>query len=119
MQNDQTRIPRAGSSSMNKTDLIKRLAATHPDLLSGDVARIVDTVLEEMAAALCQGQRVELRGFGSFDLRRRPARVGRNPRTGAQVEIPAKAALHFKTGKDLNRRLNEDAHAASPEVAAR
>lgn len=101
---------------MNKSDFIKRLMAIHPDLPSRDVVRIVDTVLDEIAVALSQGQRVELRGFGSFDVRRRPARVGRNPRTGAQVRVSAKAALHFKTGKDLHRLLNKDADAGPPQV---
>jgi integration host factor subunit beta len=85
--------------------------ATHPDLLPGDVSRVVDTVLGEIATALSQGRRVELRGFGSFDVRRRRPRVGRNPRTGVAVKVPAKSVLHFKSGKDLRDHLNEDADA--------
>ena len=96
---------------MNKSDLIKRLAATHSDLLRRDVSRVVDAVLEEIAAALGQGRRVELRGFGSFDVRRRRPRIGRNPRTGTTVKVPAKSVLHFKSGKELRDHLNEDADA--------
>ena len=92
---------------MNKSELIKLLADTHPELPLRDMARVVDTVLDEITAALSQGQRVELRGFGSFDLRQRRARIGRNPRTGEQLEVPAKVVPHFKTGRGLYHRLNE------------
>ena len=71
-----------------------------------DVQRIVDTVFEQIGSALARGNRVELRGFGAFSLRTRSERVGRNPRTGDEVAVPRKAALHFKIGKELLERLN-------------
>lgn len=94
---------------MTKSDLIKRLVLTHPDLSHHDVERIVDTVLGTITIALCRAQRVELRGFGSFSVRQHDSRTGRNPRAGAKVTVPAKAVPHFKTGKALFERLNEAA----------
>ena len=92
---------------MTKSELIARLAAAHPHLYHRDVERIVTTVFEEIAAALSRGDRVELRGFGAFSVRQRSSRVGRNPRTGAEVRVPNKVVPYFKTGKDLRVRLNE------------
>lgn len=92
---------------MTKSDLIKRLAITHSDLLHHDVERILDTVLETITMALCRAQRVELRGFGSFSVRQHESRIGRNPRSGATVAIPAKTVPHFKAGKELFDRLNK------------
>lgn len=94
---------------MTKSDLIKRLAVTHSDLLQHDIERIVDTIFETITIALSQGQRVELRGFGSFSIRQRNPRIGRNPRTGAEVTVPARDVPHFKTGKELFDRLNRAA----------
>lgn len=91
---------------MTKSDLIKRLAEANPHLRLVDVERIVGTVFEQITAALERGDRVELRGFGAFSVRGRAARVGRNPRTGAEVAVPDKVVPHFKTGKDLRERLN-------------
>jgi integration host factor subunit beta len=91
---------------MTKSDLIKRLAAANPHLYLRDVERIVATVFEEIGAALSRGDRVELRGFGAFSVRARNARVGRNPRTGNEVQVPDKAVPYFKTGKELRERLN-------------
>jgi len=70
------------------------------------VERIVTTIFEEISSALASGDRVELRGFGAFSVKRRGARVGRNPRTGASVSVEAKAVPFFKTGKQLRERLN-------------
>ena len=92
--------------AMTKSDLIKRLADANPHLFLRDVERIVSTVFEEVTQALVRGDRVELRGFGAFSVRQRGSRVGRNPRTGDEVEVPDKAVPYFKTGKELRERLN-------------
>ena len=91
---------------MTKSDLIKRLAEANPHLYQRDIERILSTVLEEIAAALARGDRVELRGFGAFSVRERAARLGRNPRTGEDVRVPDKVVPYFKTGKELRDRLN-------------
>ena len=91
---------------MTKSELIAQLAADNPHLRQPDVELIVATIFDEIAAALARGDRVELRGFGAFSVKRRPARVGRNPRTGETVPVPAKAVPFFKTGKELRERMN-------------
>ena len=91
---------------MIKSELIARLAGENPHLAMRDVERVVNTIFERISAELAEGGRVELRGFGAFSTRERPARTGRNPRTGAPVEVPAKATPFFKSGKDLRLRLN-------------
>ena len=91
---------------MTKSELIARLAAKNPHLYQRDVERIVATIFDEIAAALSEGDRVELRGFGAFSVKRRDARVGRNPRTGAAVHVSEKYVPFFKTGKQLRERLN-------------
>jgi integration host factor subunit beta len=91
---------------MTKSELVARLAAANPHLYHRDVERIVSTVFEEIAAALARGDRVELRGFGAFSIKRRDARLGRNPRTGEAVNVTAKYIPYFKTGKELRERLN-------------
>jgi integration host factor subunit beta len=93
---------------MIKSELIARLAEANPHLYQRDVERIVSTVFDEVSAALARGDRVELRGFGSFSVKRRPARVGRNPRTGEAVNIAEKFVPFFKTGKELRERLNQN-----------
>jgi len=92
---------------MTKSELILRLAESNPHLYQRDVERIVATVFDEISAALARGQRVELRGFGAFSVKRRDARQGRNPRTGEQVAVTSKRIPFFKTGKQLRDRLNE------------
>ena len=92
---------------MIKSELIARLAEANPHLFQRDVERIVSTVFEEMTSALTRGGRVELRGFGAFSVKRRPARIGRNPRTGDTVHVAEKFVPFFKTGKDLRQRLNK------------
>lgn len=94
------------NKAMIKSELIARLAEANPHLYQRDVERIVSTVFDEVSAALARGDRVELRGFGSFSVKRRPARVGRNPRTGAAVNVAEKHVPFFKTGKELRERLN-------------
>ena len=91
---------------MIKSELIARLAEQNPHLYQRDVERIVATVFDEITGALRRGDRVELRGFGAFSVKRRPARIGRNPRTGASVAVAEKHVPFFKTGKELRERLN-------------
>jgi integration host factor subunit beta len=91
---------------MTKSELIARLAELNPHLYQRDVERIVTTIFDEIATALARGDRVELRGFGAFSVKRRDARLGRNPRTGQSVDVSEKAVPFFKTGKLLRERLN-------------
>ena len=93
---------------MIKSELILHLAERNPHLYQRDIERIVSTVFDEISAALARGDRVELRGFGAFSVRSRPARAGRNPRTGEQVSVKAKHVPFFKSGKELRERLNAD-----------
>jgi integration host factor subunit beta len=91
---------------MTKSELIMRLAERNPHLYQRDIERIVATIFGEIAAALSRGDRVELRGFGAFSVKRREARIGRNPRTGDSVPVEDKHIPFFKTGKQLRDRLN-------------
>ena len=91
---------------MTKSELIARLLTNHRHLSRRDVEIIVDTIFGEIATAMSQGGRAELRGFGTFSVKERRNHVGRNPRTGAAVEVGAKHLPHFKTGRLLKRRLN-------------
>ncbi|MGY6588523.1 MAG: integration host factor subunit beta [Wenzhouxiangella sp.] len=92
---------------MTKSELIERLAATQPHLSQADVELAVRCILEQLSKALSEGDRIEIRGFGSFSLHYRPARMGRNPKTGEPVALPAKHVPHFKPGKALRERVNE------------
>ncbi len=92
---------------MVKSELIMRLAELNPHLYQRDIERIVSTVFEEVSQALARGDRVELRGFGAFSVKRRAARVARNPRTGAAVNVAEKHVPFFKTGKELRLSLNQ------------
>jgi integration host factor subunit beta len=92
---------------MIKSELVARLAVRYPHLYHRDVERVVSTVLDEITAALAKGDRVELRGFGAFSVKVRPARQGRNPRTGAPVDVEEKRVPFFRTGKELRERLND------------
>jgi integration host factor subunit beta len=91
---------------MIKSELIQKIAQANPHLYQRDVEHIVNAILDEIVAALSRGDRVELRGFGAFSVKQRPARLGRNPRTGAQVPVDQKAVPFFKTGKEMRERLN-------------
>ena len=91
---------------MIKSELIQKIAAANPHLYHRDVERIVSTVLDSISAALASGDRVELRGFGAFSVKVRPARQGRNPRTGETVAVEEKRVPFFRTGKELRERLN-------------
>ena len=96
-------------TQMTKSELIARLAARNPHLYQRDVERIVATVFDQISKALASGDRVELRGFGAFSVKNRPARMGRNPRTGAHVSVEKKSVPFFKTGKEMRERLNRPA----------
>ena len=92
---------------MLRSELIAKLAAEHSEMRPREVERIVDVVFDEITAALERGDRVELRGFGAFSVRKREARTGRNPRTGATVKVSEKHVPFFKAGKELRARLND------------
>ena len=92
--------------AMTKSELIQHLAERNPHLYQRDVERIVTTIFDEISNALSRGDRVELRGFGAFSVKRREARQGRNPRTGQTVSVAEKWVPFFKTGKQLRDRLN-------------
>jgi integration host factor subunit beta len=94
-----------------KSELVQRIADRNPHLYLRDVENVVNAILDEITAAMARGDRVELRGFGAFSVKRRNARTGRNPRTGEQVEVEEKAVPFFKTGKELRERLNNGADA--------
>ncbi|MGH2342051.1 integration host factor subunit beta [Segnochrobactraceae bacterium EtOH-i3] len=91
---------------MIKSELVQKLAERNPHLYQRDVENIVNAILDEITQALVNGDRVELRGFGAFSVKNRPARVGRNPRTGDKVDVGEKSVPFFKTGKELRERLN-------------
>ena len=91
---------------MTKSELIEVLAQRQKHLAANDVELAVKGVLEQMSQALANGDRIEIRGFGSFSLHYRPARMGRNPKTGESVALPGKHVPHFKPGKQLRERVN-------------
>ncbi|PPR77507.1 MAG: Integration host factor subunit beta [Alphaproteobacteria bacterium MarineAlpha3_Bin5] len=91
---------------MTKSELISRIAEENPHLFQRDVERIVSAIFEEITLALSRGDRVELRGFGAFSVKKRGPRIGRNPRTGEAVQVIEKTIPFFKTGKELRTRLN-------------
>ena len=96
---------------MIKSELIAALASENPHLTQKYIERVVGVILEQMIEALEGGGRVELRGFGAFSVKQRPARTGRNPRTGAHVSVDQKCVPFFKTGKEMRERLNQAAPA--------
>ena len=93
---------------MIKSELIKRIASQNPHLYERDIEKIVNAIFDEMVEALRRGDRVELRGFGTFSAKLRGPRQGRNPRTGAVVAVGKKAVPAFKTGKEMRERLNRE-----------
>lgn len=93
---------------MIKSELIQRITERNPHLYQRDIENVVGAILDTVSDALGRGDRVELRGFGAFSVKQRPARIGRNPRTGEQVSVDAKAVPFFKTGKEMRQRLNPD-----------
>lgn len=94
-------------AAVTKSELIDNLARKQSHLAYKDVELAVKTLIEEMSNALSGGERIEVRGFGSFSLHFRPPRVGRNPKTGESVALPGKHVPHFKPGKELRERVNE------------
>ena len=93
---------------MTKSELIEALAERQKHLAFNDVELAVKSLLEQMSHALANGERIEIRGFGSFSLHYRPPRMGRNPKTGTAVALPGKYVPHFKPGKELRERVNLD-----------
>jgi integration host factor subunit beta len=91
---------------MIRSELIQKIADENPHLFQRDVEKIVNTIFEQITDAMARGDRVELRGFGAFSVKKRDARIGRNPRTGETVPVDAKYVPFFKTGKLLRDRLN-------------
>ncbi|MFN5745320.1 MAG: integration host factor subunit beta [Methylococcaceae bacterium] len=92
---------------MTKSDLINLLADKFGQLAHKDVELAIKGLIDHMAEALCSGKRIEVRGFGSFSLRYRAPRVGRNPKTGTQVDLSSKYVPHFKPGKELRDWVND------------
>ncbi len=93
---------------MIRSELVQKIAEANPHLFQRDVERIVNTIFEEIIDAMARGDRVELRGFGAFSVKKRDGRTGRNPRTGESVDVDEKHVPFFKTGKALRDRLNGD-----------
>lgn len=91
---------------MTKSELITRLTARFPQLVAKDAELSVKTIIDAMAQSLASGQRIEIRGFGSFDLNYRPPRIGRNPKSGEKVKVPEKYVPHFKAGKEMRERVD-------------
>lgn len=94
---------------MTKSELIELLAEQQPHLSQADVELAVRSIIEQLSKALSDGERIEIRGFGSFCLHYRPPRMGRNPKTGEAVALPGKHVPHFKPGKELRERVNDAA----------
>ncbi len=91
---------------MTRSDLIVKLAGLYPQLLGKDAELAVKVILDSLATTLTSGGRIEIRGFGSFALNYRPPRMGRNPKSGDKVQVPAKYVPHFKAGKELRERVD-------------
>jgi integration host factor subunit beta len=92
---------------MTKSELITRLAGRYPQLVAKDAELAVNAIFNAMSSALVGGQRIEIRGFGSFGANYRPPRTGRNPKTGEKVLVPEKHVPHFKAGKELRYRVDK------------
>ncbi len=95
---------------MTKSELIERIASRQTQLSAKDVELAVKTILEHMSQTLASGERIEIRGFGSFSLHYREPRLGRNPKTGETVELSGKYVPHFKPGKEMRERVNDSLH---------
>jgi len=99
-----------GGEGLTKSELIENLSRKLNHLAYRDIELSVKSLLEMMSQSLSNGDRIEIRGFGSFSLHHRPARIGRNPKTGESVALPAKFVPHFKPGKELRERVDEGMH---------
>lgn len=97
---------------MTRSELIDRLASRLPHLTRRDVELSTTTILELMSSALAEGERIEVRGFGSFAVRERASRMGRNPRTGQTVALPVRRVVHFRAGRELRDRIERSAPSA-------
>lgn len=104
-----TRRSNSGARQMIKSEMVDVIAEKNPHLYRRDVERVVDAILLEIVQVMRQGGRAELRGFGTFSVKQRQARKGRNPRDGTDVEVGAKRAPYFKAGKEMRERLNAPA----------
>ena len=91
---------------MTKSELIAKLADHYPQLVAKDAEVVVNAIFDAMTTSLEKGGRIEIRGFGSFGINHRPARTGRNPKTGQQVQVPEKYAPHFRPGRELRERVD-------------
>jgi integration host factor subunit beta len=97
----------ASVKTMTRSELVARLARRNTRLAARDADEAVKTILDGMSGALAAGSRIEIRGFGSFALSYRPPRLGRNPKSGERVQVPAKYVPHFKAGKELRERVDD------------
>lgn len=93
---------------MTKSELIEKVAKKNPNLLLSEIERIVNVIFASMINALARGHRVEFRGFGVFSIHKRAPRIAQNPRTGAKVKVGDRNIVHFKVGKELHEKLNEN-----------
>ena len=91
---------------MTRSELIARLAKCYPQLTAKDAEVVVNAILDAMITSLVKGQRIELRGFGTFKINYRPPRTGRNPKNGEKVPVPEKFVPHFKPGRELRERVD-------------
>lgn len=100
-------ISRVNIRAMNRSDLIAALASRFPKLMAKDAEITVKEILDAIGQSLVRGDRVEIRGFGSFGLNYRPPRIGRNPKTGQSVSVPEKRVPHFKAGLEMRERVDQ------------
>ena len=110
-------MPFAGALIVTKSELILALSGRQSHLAQPDVELAVKSVIDQMADALATGERIEVRGFGSFSLHFRPPRMGRNPKTGDVVNLDGKYVPHFKPGKELRERVNASAQGSAKSSA--
>ncbi len=103
---------------MNKSELIDKIAAAEPQLTTRDVELAVKTMLDQMTDTLADGERIEIRGFGSFSLHYRAPRLGRNPKTGDTVTLSGKFVPHFKAGKELRERVDQGLQSEQVSIIA-
>ena len=92
---------------MVRSELLQKLCNMHPNLLRRDIKKIIDIILFEISEALCRGENIEIRGFGTYKIIKRKARIGRNPKNSELVQIPEKKAIKWKMSKKLYRLLNK------------
>lgn len=103
---DIVKNPHFAQALMIRSELISNLADKHPQLTATDVELAVKTIIDSIVNQLAQGNRIEIRGFGSFSVHTRPPRLARNPKTGEEVQVPEKAVLNFRAGIELRERVN-------------